>query len=178
MTKSLLLDKYYQPVDIITWQKAITLIVQDKAEVVEAGESSVRSVSKEFFIPRILRLVSAHYSKIRASFSKKSVLLRDRGMCAYCGQHYPFKVLTIDHIIPRVQGGKHEWNNVISACFRCNSKKGGKTPEQANMKLLFLPKIPTRTDLLLNTIQESDLPQSWKDILFAQNMKRKVNEKT
>lgn len=157
MQMTLLLDAHYQPIDLIGWQKAITLLLQEKAEVVEDGEDTVSSVSLTLNIPKVLRLIRRGYAKYRASFSKRSIFLRDKGVCAYCSMKMNLKTTTIDHVVPRCQGGTHNWLNVVTCCQKCNNKKAGRTPEQAHMTLLYKPRVPSRLDLIKQLIEESGI---------------------
>lgn len=69
---------------------------------------------------------------------------RDRNVCAYCGQQFPLRDLSRDHVAPMSKGGKDNWTNSVTACFRCNTRKANRTPEQANMPLLYVPYVPNR----------------------------------
>ena len=164
-SKSLLLDVSYQPVGIIEWQKAIILILQEKAESLESSDIKVRTITREFVVPRVLRLIKKHHARFRAPYSKKRVFIRDHCLCAYCGDRFSYKDLTIDHVIPRCQGGATDWKNVVSACFPCNSKKGGRTPKEAGMPLLYNPKSPTTVELVVSAIRANDFPHSWETLL-------------
>lgn len=160
MTKSLLLDASYRPIDIISWERAICLMVTDRAEVLQESDIVVRSIDKEFRIPKVIKLTKIHKGKNQPSFSKNSVFLRDNCTCAYCGTKVSKQKVTIDHIKPKSQGGKNAWENVISSCLSCNNKKGGRTPEQAGMKLLFKPRVPNRAELLLNAVKDTEIYKS------------------
>jgi 5-methylcytosine-specific restriction endonuclease McrA len=155
MQTTLLLDTHYQPLGIIDWQKAITLIVQEKAEVVREGLTSARTVDRIFNIPKVLRLLRRSYQKYQPSFSKISIFLRDKGSCAFCGDRLSHKTFTIDHVIPTSRGGSNAWLNVVTACKGCNGKKGARTPSEAKMTLLYQPRVPLRTELIQQSIEES-----------------------
>jgi 5-methylcytosine-specific restriction endonuclease McrA len=153
--QTLLLDTYYQPLGIIGWQKAINLVIQEKAEILKPGEQFVSSISIKFNVPRVLRLFRRGYHKYKASFSKRSVFMRDRGACAYCNIQMSYKAATIDHVVPRCQGGTNSWTNVVTACQTCNGKKAGRTPPQAGMRLLYQPYVPSRMELIKRLIEDS-----------------------
>jgi 5-methylcytosine-specific restriction endonuclease McrA len=114
-------------------------------EVVKESDRLVRTVSKTFRIPAVIRL----YKFIRqiyrreVPFSRKNILVRDSFVCQYCGREFPPGDLTIDHIIPKVQGGDNLWTNVVASCRSCNVRKGGLTPRQAGMQLVRKPFKPT-----------------------------------
>lgn len=78
------------------------------------------------------------------AFSKHKLFRRDRGLCAYCGQHFQERNLTCEHIVPESRGGAWTWMNLVSACAACNSAKADRTPEEARMPLLYLPYVPSR----------------------------------
>ena len=117
------------------------LLFRGKAESLENGRGQIRSAREVFDLPSIIRL--AYMVKkpfVRRKLSKKEVFLRDRHTCQYCGERN--KVLTVDHVRPRRQGGQQTWENIVSACIPCNHSKAGRTPREAGMTLLRLPKAP------------------------------------
>jgi len=94
--------------------------------------------------------------------NRKNILKRDGYKCAYCGRSdLP---LTIDHVIPRSHGGKDTWENLVAACYRCNNKKGNRTPAEAEMPLLIKPYTPTHIMFLVNSVNRLD--ETWKPFLF------------
>jgi 5-methylcytosine-specific restriction endonuclease McrA len=128
-------------------QKAARLLSLDKATIEEADPE--RKLMGVWEYPVVLKLkyyVKVAYEKLHGAprVSKRGVLLRDKHRCAYNLEH---EATTIDHIQPRSRGGKNTWKNLVAACGPCNRKKGNRTPEEANMKLLILPKTPTRAQL-------------------------------
>lgn len=164
--ETLVLNRSYQPVARIPWQRAITLLFLGKVEVVEAYEDrTVRSVSFEFKVPsvvRFLRLLVRRKPVIR--FSRENVFARDQGRCQYCQRPVSRAEATYDHVTPRSQGGATNWENIVIACVRCNQKKGGRTPEQARMPLLVKPSKPTKLpDTLRLAFQlQPGMPGSWQ----------------
>jgi 5-methylcytosine-specific restriction endonuclease McrA len=111
------------------------LVFLGKAEVVENGRGYVHSPSRAFPRPSVIRLnktVRRPYPRVR--LSKKEIFRRDNYTCQYCGR--PSNHLTLDHVVPRHRGGSHSWDNLVSACPACNRRKGGRTPQEANMRLL------------------------------------------
>ena len=117
------------------------LLFRGKAESLENGRGQIRSAREVFDLPSIIRLVyMVKKPFVKRKLSKKEVFLRDRHMCQYCGERN--KVLTLDHVRPRRQGGQQTWENIVSACIPCNHNKAGRTPREAGMTLLKLPKAP------------------------------------
>jgi len=163
MRTTLLLDAHFQPLGVIDWQKAILLLIQEKAEVIKASDKLVRTVSKEFVIPSILRLLRRSYQKYRSTFSRRGVYLRDQGICGYCLKYLSYNASTIDHIIPVSRGGNNTWQNAALACKECNNKKGAKTPEEAGMKLHHQARIPSRMELIIQAINDSPMKLIFKD---------------
>lgn len=167
MEKTLLLNITYEPLRVISWQKAITLLTLGKVEVIEEYDREIRSVSFSIKLPavvRLLRLVKWREGPVK--FSRKNIYARDRGMCQYCGKDLKRQEITYDHIIPKSQGGDTSWENVVTCCLDCNSKKGGRTPRQARMKLLKIPKRPKWNMSLRITIGLKQTPDSWRDYLY------------
>src|SRR5688572_2120221 len=142
--ETLLLSHAYEPVDRISWQRAITLWWMDKVEILEEYEDrEIRSVSFAMRMPSVVRFLTAFRSRKRSvKFSRENVYTRDHGMCQYCGKKVPRMEATYDHVMPRKLGGETRWDNVVIACLPCNQRKGGRTPEQAGMKLRCKPVKP------------------------------------
>lgn len=140
MSKVLLLNFDYSPLNIIPLKRGIRLLIKGKAEIIKADENLIRSEKQSLKKPIVIRLLQ--YIKNRLfSFriSRNQIYNRDGHKCAYCGSK---KNLTIDHILPRSRGGKNTWENLVTCCSPCNFKKGDRTPEEANMLMLIKPKRP------------------------------------
>ena len=137
----LVLNQNYQPLNISNLRRAVVLLDRGKAELMENGRGEIHSATRSFPVPSVIRLV--HMVKrpmVQRKLSRRAVFYRDRYTCQYCGNQT--KALTLDHIVPRSQGGRHAWGNVASACVPCNHRKAGLTPSQARMKLLREPGVP------------------------------------
>ncbi|KAL5198181.1 hypothetical protein ABZP36_001693 [Zizania latifolia] len=173
--RGLVLDLSYRPVNVVCWKRAICLEFMAKADVLEYYDQTVSSPSGSFYIPAVLRvpelLQVVKRRRVKHSLSRKNILYRDGFTCQYCTS---VDNLTIDHVIPTSRGGKWEWENLVTACSRCNSRKGQKTLEQANMKLLKVPKAPKEFDILavpltksaFRTLKRSQgLPEEWLQYL-------------
>jgi 5-methylcytosine-specific restriction endonuclease McrA len=139
----LLLNQNYVPLNICPARRAVILVWRGKAEILESDSRELRSASQTFSLPSVIRLVymvkrpRPHLGRL----TRQKVFLRDRYTCQYCGKQT--SDLTIDHVIPRHLGGKHSWDNVVSACKACNYRKAGKSFKDAGMKLLHAPAPPT-----------------------------------
>ncbi|MFC2053867.1 HNH endonuclease [Chloroflexota bacterium] len=137
----LLLNANFEPLHVCTTRRAICMVLTGKADMVLNGRGVIRTVSRSYLRPSIIRLEKMiKRPRPRVRLAKREVLRRDNYICQYCGKKTPN--LTIDHIIPRRLGGEHYWENLVAACPPCNHRKGGRTLEQAHMKLLHLPKEP------------------------------------
>ncbi len=140
----LVLNASYEPLQLVSVRRAVILILQEKAELIEAAEQQLRARNIAFDMPIVIRLV--RYIKIprrlRLPCSRRGVLARDRETCQYCGTQPGRLHLTVDHVVPRSQGGQTVWENVVTACRDCNHRKGGRTPEEARMTLLSKPRQP------------------------------------
>ena len=167
--ETLVLNAGYQPVARITWQRAITLLFLGKVEVIDEYEDrTIRSVSFEVKMPsvvRFFRLLKRRKPVVR--FSRENVFARDQGRCQYCRRRVSRAEATYDHVVPRSQGGGTNWENIVIACVPCNQHKGGRTPEQAHMKLEKAPVRPTwlPETLRLTFTWDKGMPEAWKNWL-------------
>lgn len=162
MERTLLLSPMYEPVATISWRKAITLLVLSKVEVMEQYERNVRSATVAIRLPCVVRLIRRfRRQRQRVRFSKQNLFARDRWTCQYCGRRQPVERLTQDHVLPRALGGKTCWENVVTACADCNSRKADRTLEQAGLRLRRAPRRPDWVPLLLLQLGE-DAPTSWR----------------
>jgi 5-methylcytosine-specific restriction endonuclease McrA len=138
----LVLNQDYSPITVCSVQKAFLLVYLKKAELISNAKNTfLRSVDQVFHAPavvRITRYIQIPYKGVL--LNRQNIFKRDGHACQYCGTH---KDLTIDHLIPRSKGGKSNWNNLVTACKRCNARKGDDTPENAGMKLARKPFKPT-----------------------------------
>jgi 5-methylcytosine-specific restriction endonuclease McrA len=152
--------------DIVSWQTSITLQYQGKVDVLEIYEEEVSSPTITMNIPAVVRLRKAvSRNKKAVKFSKLNLFTRDRFCCQYCGVKKGFKELNYDHVVPRVQGGKTDYLNIVASCYRCNTKKDGRTPEQARMPLLNKPYKPTSLPQSPPIIYGRTIPEEWKPYL-------------
>jgi 5-methylcytosine-specific restriction endonuclease McrA len=160
--RTLLLTPWMMPHKIISWQDAVTMIFLDKAEVLEAYDEKIHSPSLTMPMPAVVRLKRAASSMKRGvKFSRINVYTRDGFRCQYCGQKKRTDELNYDHVVPRVQGGKTVWENIVTACYPCNTKKRNRTPEQAGMTLLARPVKPKSLPLAPVVIDTKKIPAAW-----------------
>ncbi|KAI3523197.1 hypothetical protein L1887_01255 [Cichorium endivia] len=147
--RGLVLDISYRPINVVCWKRAICLEFMEKADVLEYYDQTVNSANGSYYIPAVLRvphlLQVVKRRRVISMLSRKNVLARDNFTCQYCSSTMN---LTIDHVIPMSRGGEWKWENLVTACLSCNSKKGHKTPEEANMKLHKAPKAPKDYDIV------------------------------
>lgn len=138
----LVLNASYEPLQVTSIKRAITLLQYGVAETLEQSGDVIRSPSTVLQVPSVIRLRRyVRRPRIEAvPFNRRNVLRRDHYACQYCGSHDD---LTLDHVQPRSRGGKHGWDNVVTACRACNQRKGNRTPEEAAMPLRTLPHAPT-----------------------------------
>lgn len=137
---TLLLNATYEPLRVISWQRAVCMVMQDMAEIVERGDGEVRSPSVSVPMPDVVRLtrfVKVPY-RARIPLNTRNVLARDRHICGYCEA----RAKTMDHIVPRSRGGLHRWENVVAACHRCNNDKDDKLLSELGWELNFEPFVP------------------------------------
>ena len=171
MQSVLLLNASYEPLRVIAWQRAITMVFLGKVEVVEEYDHHIRSVSIKIKAPAVVRLLKFVKIGRRAPpLSRSNILARDNFQCQYCARELTFHEATLDHVIPRSQGGTTRWDNVVCCCKRCNKKKGGRTPHEASMQLL---RRPERADWLpvLTIRLNGKIPTSWH-LFLSSNSER------
>lgn len=142
MPRALVLNATYEPLSVVPVRRALVLVLRDRADVVESNGHVWRSEHVELAAPSVIKL--RHYVKVRfdrrVPLNRRSIFLRDDHRCQYCHR----AAENIDHVIPRSQGGGHTWENVVAACRRCNTKKGGRTPAQAGLTLRSKPRRPSQ----------------------------------
>ncbi len=161
MERTLLLNATFEPLKIISWQRAITLLTQGKVEVIDFYDRDIRGVSITFRLPsilRLLKLVKVRRASREVRFSRANIYQRDKYTCQYCGIKYPAEDLTFDHVIPQVQGGQATWENIVTACLPCNNKKGGRTPREAGMRLIRPPAKPRWMPVVTVTLGIKNAP--------------------
>jgi len=144
----LVLNANYEPLNVCSTKRAIGLYLTGKAEMLLNGRGYIRTVRQDYPRPSIMRLgymIKRPYPRVR--LTKKEVFRRDAHTCQYCGENGSH--MTIDHVMPRHRGGEYRWNNLVTACPKCNLKKGGRTLQAANMHLKREPAEPRATAIYL-----------------------------
>lgn len=166
MDQILMLNAAYVPVGLVNWMAAVRLLVNGRAEVVVPGVREVRSPSVTLRLPSILRLGGrARFPQRTPRLTRRNLLARDEHTCQYCQRRLPASRLNMDHVVPRSRGGSTTWENIVTACIPCNTRKGARTPEQAGMRLLrrpFLPRWTIGQEIRRTT---SGIPEAWKPFL-------------
>jgi len=187
----LVLNKHYMALRVISVRRAFCLLFRELAQVISIEDGKyntydfdswtelsqlkhefepdahewVRTVRFHVAVPRVIRLL--FYDKLprqEVKFNRRNIFARDRNRCQYCGRRFSSSDLSIDHVVPRSCGGKSTWENVVCSCLDCNVRKGGKTPEQAGMKLVTKPIRPRRSPVLTLKLT-SERYASWKEFL-------------
>src|SRR4030043_613466 len=137
----LVLNQNYEALNMCRVRRAVILLFRGKAEVLENGRGNLHSMDGVFDIPSVIRLgYFIKRPRQQRKLTKLEVFNRDQYICQYCGRED--KELTLDHVVPRRRGGQHSWDNVVSACIPCTRHKGGRTPDDARMRLLHQPHPP------------------------------------
>ena len=189
--KVLVLNRGYVAVSVISARQAFSLLCRETAEIISSQNGHyetfalrdwidvarlqkefepnvhqwIRLPSFEIAIPKIVRLLMYDkFIKPKVRLSRRNIYSRDKNMCQYCGKRFRSADLTIDHVVPRVQGGVNSLSILVCACLPCNTKKGGRTPRQANMNLVQKPVKPKQSDSLKLRIGQ-DQYHSWKNFL-------------
>jgi 5-methylcytosine-specific restriction endonuclease McrA len=158
---ALVLNRNWQPIHVTTVVRALVMVWNETAQVMdpeefrlyawsdwslrtpESGALCIRTGRSRLAVPEVICLVHFDRSPSNAvPFSRRNVAKRDHAMCQYCGAQPGLKEITIDHVIPRAQGGATSWTNCVAACVPCNARKANRTPEQAGMRLRRRPSRP------------------------------------
>lgn len=165
--RTLVLDQGYQPHRIVSWQRAVTMLFQDKVEVVTEYDEDIRGVTITIKMPAVVRLLRKIRGKRSIKFSRINVAMRDDFSCQYCGEKKPLRKLTYDHVLPRSRGGKTRWQNIVMACYSCNERKADRTPAEAHMLLRKTPVKPTWLPVVGFRIERSmTIPDQWANWLY------------
>lgn len=156
-------DGRYVSYDFSDWAQISVL----KREFERAEHDWVRTVRCHIAVPRIIRVLSfAKVPKQEIRFSRRNIFARDGNTCQYCGKHFATTDLSLDHVVPRAQGGGSTWNNIVCCCLKCNVRKGGRTPAQARIKLIKDPVKPRRSPTVDVNLLDARYA-SWKHFLDA-----------
>jgi 5-methylcytosine-specific restriction endonuclease McrA len=190
-TSVLVLNRLYMAVQVIPARRAFCLLYKSMAEIVTLDDGHylcfefddwcaaspvwyrhrrpdddfVRAVGRPIAVPRIIRLLG--YDRIpgqRVKFNRRNIFARDGHRCQYCGERFQSSHLSLDHVFPRSRGGPATWENIVSACVRCNVRKGGRTPQEANMALLSRPIKPATSPAIKQKVGQGKY-RSWKTFL-------------
>lgn len=190
-TAVLLLNADHTPIKVISWEKAICLLLDDKVRLVaEYAGKVIRSASLELAFPAVVALTKYARTNNKVRFNRANLLARDAYQCQYCGVRPRtasgsprLEDLTLDHVVPRAQSRRGEvvlpwsrarvsvtcWENVVAACCDCNARKADRTPAEAGMKLLHLPRRPTPWDAVRMTLTRMQIPREWIDYIPAES---------
>ena len=145
----LVLNQNYEPLNVCNARRAFVLVDRGKAEVLEHGLGHLRTATHAFALPSVIRLIYLiKRPRPQMRLSRREVFNRDRYTCQYCGRRGQ-RDLTLDHVVPRHRGGRHTWDNLVTACKTCNHRKGGRTVPESRMKLLRQPVRPPATPAYL-----------------------------
>lgn len=168
MEQTLVLNASYEPLKVVDWQRAITLWVQGKVEIVETHDREVRAVSFSFRLPSVVRLLQMVRLRKRpvVQFTRANIYARDEFTCQYCAKAFEPEDLTFDHVVPVAQGGRRGWTNIVTACEPCNRKKAARTPEEAGMTLLRSPRRPLVLAPSMKITVGFRTPANWYSYLY------------
>jgi len=190
----LVLNKMWMAVRVVDARRAFSLLFRTLAEAIRVDDGSytghdfdswadlsaardryigldgehydwVSTVRFDIAVPKVIRLLCYdRLPKQDVKLNRRNIYARDANLCQYCGGRFPTSELSLDHVVPRSQGGQSTWTNLVCCCVRCNSRKGGRTPRQAHMKLIREPIKPTRNPVIHLRLG-SDKYASWRAFL-------------
>ena len=161
MAKSLVLNVTDEPLSVVSSQRALVLVLGERAETVHTTGRSFRSEHLEFDEPSVVRLCRyVHVPRAhRRGFSRRGVLHRDGHRCQYCGS----RAESVDHVVPRSRGGQHTWENVVAACRRCNTVKRDRLLEETGLRLRNEPLVPRLSTWF--AVMAGSIPSVWEPYL-------------
>ena len=189
-TQTLVLDKAYRPHRITPWRDAVTSMLNGKVEVISEYDEELVTLDRKTldgfpeFKTSLRHIIGTMADSITikvpavvvnrsalvkitsgAKYGKRNIYIRDSYTCQYCNAKPGRLNLNLDHVLPRTQGGKTTWENIVTSCRPCNSDKGGRTPEQAGMKLRRQPSRPNGLPIAGPYIEASRAPTEWVPFL-------------
>jgi 5-methylcytosine-specific restriction endonuclease McrA len=158
----------YFPLSVWPWYEAVKASLSGRVNTVATYERTVRSPSLELHLPSVISLREYVRPARRPAFTRFNVFLRDSFSCQYCNNRFPVAELTFDHVVPRSRGGRTSWENVVAACGEHNLFKSNRTPQEAGLRLVQEPHMPTSWELQENgrAFPPNYLHESWSDFLY------------
>lgn len=171
MPNVLLLNAGFEPLRVVSWQRAFVLIFQGKAEILEEYRLTISTVTRQYKVPAVIKLHRWVNLKRRMPvirFSRANIYARDEYQCQYCYKKFAERELTLDHVWPVVRGGKKTWENIVAACMRCNQKKSDRSPEEAGFRLLRKPHAPQWLPGILGSVKLKVAPDVWQPYLIEE----------
>lgn len=157
----LVLNQSYEPLNVCRARRALSLIFSGKAEMLENGSGYIHTANAAYEIPSVIRLSClVRRPHPQPKLTRVEIFNRDHYTCQYCGKQS--HALTLDHVIPRHQGGPHTWENLVSACSYCNRHKAGRTPEEAHMILYKVPVRPSGSIFMNIPYRFLETQEHWK----------------
>jgi 5-methylcytosine-specific restriction endonuclease McrA len=187
----LVLNRHYLALRVVGVRRAITMLFKDMAEVIHVENGQYQSydfenwcelsqlkreyepqdhdwlstVRFDIAVPRIIRLsIYDRLPRQEVKLNRRNIYARDGSRCQYCGKKFPTCELSLDHVMPRSRAGRTTWENIVCACVKCNIRKGGRTPEEAGMKLITIPVKPRRNPSISIKLGDERYA-SWKAFL-------------
>lgn len=161
----LVLDAEWRPLRVDSFRRAWKKLVLGKVEtIVHSHDQTITVSGRVTPMPSVVRVLK-HFKreKIKIKFSRLNIYARDHFQCQYCGERFMSEDLTFDHVIPQSRGGKTIWENICACCVICNHAKSNRTPEEADMKLLFKPKKPSFLPTVNVKMDIRHVPEEWRD---------------
>lgn len=172
MKKTLVLSHNWTTERIVPWTVATSWLIAGRVALVDEYEDPIKTQGGTYPRPAVVRYTSPSKPKKfrEPRYKRRALWVRDNGMCQYCGIKLANKEATVDHVVPRAQGGTTKWDNVVISCTKCNNRKANRTPEQANMPLLKQPSTPNTRIMTMETARcviNGEPPQNWIPWLYA-----------
>lgn len=163
MTRCIVLQNNFQILGTTNWQRAVTLVCSEKAEVIHYSDVKLHPKMNYPLVIRLIKTIRNLWKK-EVPWKRLNIHIRDEFTCQYCSTPVPKSQVTLDHIVPKSRGGKNSWENVVTSCFDCNNTKSNRTPSEAKMTLNRQPWKPTIMEFILMNVRQQGLEKVLKDL--------------
>jgi 5-methylcytosine-specific restriction endonuclease McrA len=169
MKTTLVLNNNYSPLGTVNWQRAMVLLFENKAELIEEYDTVVHTPTRTYPMPAVIKVMSYVRAKaVGLRFNKENIFIRDKGKCQYCSKKLLSKNVTFDHIQPKSKGGETTWTNIVTCCYECNQFKGDRSLSESGLVLVSKPVRPASSpiNMIFKLRSGTKIPKSWEKYFY------------